>query len=508
MWRLCSPRTATVMMKKVSLHGALVAGALALAACAKVNGIEVAAKNMKVAGTDSIEIVGDGSWGMVGQQYSHSAPWAQIPVSDYTLTIDYTAGASRVQMTRTAPTAADGAEDLEFREENFDFLKSYLDEYQSGNLAWNVMLHNPAAVRLDNVAERMAAMQSTPHGFLKLALEAKAQFRKTSTGGETDFTVGDRKFHGRFNAHDDLELVRTWIDNPVLGDMPVETRFHDYRTYGELRFPGSITRLVGGQPALRLAVKDVRVNVPATVTVPEAVQNYQPPPITVSGELLAPGVWHMRGGSHNSLLIEQADHLIVVESSQDEVRSQAVIAKIKEMVPGKPIRFIVNTHTHFDHSGGLRAYVAEGATVVTHAVNEEYYRKAWSNPRTINPDAMAKSNVAPKFLPVEDKYTLTDGKRAVDVHVMRGVHHAEAILMVHLPAEKVASVADVYRPSSPANAPLTATQVQGALEFVENIERVGADVAKVATMHGKRVGTMEELLVDAGRLRPKSSKAK
>lgn len=495
-------------MKQVSLRGVFIAAALVLSACGSASGIDVAAKNMNVAGTDSIEIVGNGTWGWVGQMYRSSGPWLQIPVSDYTMTIDYAAGASHVQMTRTEPTQDDDDQTLAFGHEYFDLLKKYLDEYLSGTSAWNVMTHNPVVVRPDRVAERIAAVQSTPHGFIKLALENKAPFRETSHGGETNFTVGNQKFEGRFNAQGDLDLVRTWIDNnPVLGDMLVETHFQDYRTYGGVRFPGRITRFAGGHPILDLTITDVRANVPAAITVPEAVKNYQAPPIRVVGELLAPGVWFMRGGGYNSLLIEQADHLIVVESSSEEAEAQAVIAKAKEMVPGKPIRFIVNTHTHFDHSGGLRAYVAEGATVVTNAVNEEYYRKVWSNPRTINPDAMAKDNAVPKFQPVEDKYTLSDGKRSVDVYAMRGVHHAEAMLMIHLPAEKVISVGDVYMPY-PDNVPLTDTQVQGAAELVENIERVGADVAIVATIHGNRVGSMEDLLIHAGRVPPKSAKAK
>ncbi len=496
-------------MKQVSLHGALIVAALALSACGKENGIEVAAKNMKVADTSSIQIVGNGTWGMVGQQYNNSSPWVQIPVSDYTMTVDYAAGTSEVRMTRTEPTDAD--DDISnpaFRREYFDFLKSYQGEFLSGTSAWNVMINDRIVVRPDKVAERTAAMQSTPHGFIKLALENNATYQDTGNGGETGFMVGNQKFYGRFNANGDLELVQTWVDNTVLGDMLVETQFGDYKTYGDVRFPGSITRIVGEQPELRLTVTDVRVNVPASIEVPEKVANYQAPPLTVTGEPLAPGVWRMVGGSHNSLLIEQADHLVVVESSQDEVRSQAVIAKAKELVPGKPIGFIVNTHTHFDHSGGLRAYVAEGATVVAHAANEEFFRKAWSNPRTLNPDAMAKSNAVPKFQPVSDKYTLPDAKRPVDVYAMRGVHHAEAILMVHLPVEKVVSVADVYKPADPANSPLRDTEVQGAIQFVENIERVGAEVTKVATMHGRRVGSWEELLIDAGRIPPKGAKGK
>jgi glyoxylase-like metal-dependent hydrolase (beta-lactamase superfamily II) len=495
-------------MKQVSSYGVLIAAAVALCGCAKQDAIEIAAKNLNVESTDSIRIVGDGMWAMVGQAYSSSGPWVQIPVSDYTLTIDYVAGASHLQMTRTEPTEGDADQNLEFRKEYYDFLKSYQVELHSGTSAWNVMVNDRIVVRPDRVGERIAAARSTPHGFIKLARQNDAQFRSTGNGGETSFTVGNLKFHGRFNAQGDLELVQTWIDNPVMGDMLVETQFKDYKDYDGIRFPSHITRLVGGQPALDLTVKEVRVNVAADITVPDSVKNYQAPPINVVGEPVAPGVWHMRSGSHNSLLIEMADHLIVVESSQDEERSQAVIAKAKEIGSGKPIRYIVNTHTHFDHSGGLRTYVAEGATVVTNAANVEFYKKAWSAPRTINPDAMAKANVEPKFLPVSDKVTLSDGARLVNIYEMRGVHHAESNLMVHLPAEKVISVADIYRPGDPG-APPPEVPLPGAVQLLENMERVGAlDVTKVACMHGRRVGSIEELLIDAGRAQPKGGKGR
>lgn len=495
-------------MKQVLLRGVFLAAALALSACEQESPMDVAAKNMNVAATNSIQIVGNGTWGMVGQQFSNSASWAQIPVSNYVATIDYATGASRVQMTRTEPSDADKIPNTAFRREYFGFVGPNADEYLSGTSAWNVTATNPAAVQPNAVAERTAAVHSTPHGFIKLALANKAPFRETRRGGDTTFTVGNQKFYGRFNAQGDLELVQTWIDNPVLGDMLIQTQFQDYKIYGGVRFPSRITRIVGEHPALRLTVTGVRANVPAAVTVPEEVKSYQAPPITVAEELLAPGVWHLRGGSHHSLLIDQADHLIIVEAPQHEARSQAVIAKAKELVPGKPIRFVVNTHAHFDHSGGLRTYVAEGATIVTHAVNEEFYKKAWANPRTMNPDAMAKNKATPKFQPVADKYTLSDGKRSVDIYAMRGLNHAEAMLMVHLPTEKVISVADVYAPS-PADAPPPEAPIPGAVAFIENMERVGAvDVTKVAAMHGTRVGSVEDLLIDSGRMQPKGAKAK
>ena len=98
----------------------------------------------------------------------------------------------------------------------------------------------------------------------------------------------------------------------------------------------------------------------------------------------------MKGGSHHSIAIDQRDHIVVVEAPQNEARSAAVIAKVKETIPNKPIRYLVNTHVHFDHSGGLRTYVDEGATIVTHALNKPYYEQAWAAPRTLNPDLLAQ----------------------------------------------------------------------------------------------------------------------
>lgn len=494
-------------MNKVVLRGAFLAAALALSACEEESALDLAAKNMNVANTNSITFTGTGQWGMFGQQFSNAASWAQMPVTSYTMTVDYANGGSHLQMTRGEPTEKEGP-NLAFRKEYFAFLGPTADQYLSGNVAWNATATNPAVPAPAAVEERQAELYSTPHGFIKLAQANKAPVRKTRRGSDTTFTVGKHKYYGRFNAANDLELVQTWIDNPVLGDTLVQTTFQDYKNVGGVHFPTRITRIMGEHPVLRLTVSGVKANGAAPVTVPEEVKSYTPPPIMVVEEVLAPGVWHLRGGSHHSLLIDQADHLIIVEAPQNEARSMAVIAKAKELVPNKPIRFLVNTHAHFDHSGGLRAYVAEGATIVTHAVNQEYYNKAWANPRTINPDAMATKKAQAKFQPVADKFQLTDGKRAVDIYAMRGLTHTDAMLMVYLPTEKVISVADIYAPS-PADTPPPEAPIPGAVALIDNMERVGAvDVTKVATIHGTRVGSVEDLLIDAGRMQPKGAKAK
>jgi len=90
--------------------------------------------------------------------------------------------------------------------------------------------------------------------------------------------------------------------------------------------------------------------------------------------------------SRHSVAIDQADHIVVVDAPLDEERSLAVIAKVKETIPNKPIKYLINTHAHFDHAGGLRTYVYEGATIVTLPMKQAFYERAWRAPRTLHPD--------------------------------------------------------------------------------------------------------------------------
>ena len=96
-------------------------------------------------------------------------------------------------------------------------------------------------------------------------------------------------------------------------------------------------------------------------------------------------------GTVKSVAIEMKDYLIVVEAPETEARSIAVMDALKRAIPGKPIKYLLNTHHHFDHSGGLRTYVAEGVTIITHQSNIAFFQNVWRNPWTINPDRLAKS---------------------------------------------------------------------------------------------------------------------
>src|SRR4030095_17249842 len=105
-------------------------------------------------------------------------------------------------------------------------------------------------------------------------------------------------------------------------------------------------------------------------------------------------------GSHTRVAIEMKDYMIVVEAPLNDGRSVPVLAQVKQLVPGKPIRYVVNSHSHFDHSGGLRAAVAEGATIITQEQNKAYLERAFATRSTIAPDALEKSGRKARIMSV------------------------------------------------------------------------------------------------------------
>jgi glyoxylase-like metal-dependent hydrolase (beta-lactamase superfamily II) len=148
---------------------------------------------------------------------------------------------------------------------------------------------------------------------------------------------------------------------------------------------------------LDVQATDVKVNVQnASLTVPDAVRTAQAPRVTVTTTQLAPGIWLLAGGSHNSVAVEFKDFAAIIEAPLDDARTNAVIAETKRLIPGKQIKYVVNTHHHWDHAGGLRAAYAEGATIVTNEMNKNFYERVIlvPQPRSLSPDRLSMAPFA------------------------------------------------------------------------------------------------------------------
>jgi glyoxylase-like metal-dependent hydrolase (beta-lactamase superfamily II) len=250
---------------------------------------------------------------------------------------------------------------------------------------------------------------------------------------------------------------------------------------------------MGGFPVLDLTVTDVQPNAAADIQVPELVRTATE---RVTTDKVAEGVWFVAGGSHNSVAIEMKDHLVLVEAPLFDGRTGPVIDAVRKLAPGKPIRYVVNSHQHFDHSGGLRTAAAEGATIVTQAQNKAYFERVFANANAINPDRLAKSGKRPQFVAVGERHTLSDGARTLELYRIADNYHTDSFLMVYLPKERLLIEGDAYTPGAP-NAPPPQRPNGLHVNLVENLERLNLKPERILPLHG-RVVPASELYTAAG----------
>ena len=382
----------------------------------------------KALGADNLKTVefsGSGFDYAIGQAPNPNLPWPKFIDKTYSRVVDLDAPASRMQRIRTQfenPPHGGGQQPI-------------IGEQKQEQV---VAAGSPQAGAL-----RDELMMTLPYSFLRSAAAASDASVKSQTMGGKKYTVlsftGSNKaaVRGYLNSDNLVERVETKIDNNVLGDMPFETAFSDYKDFGGVKFPTHIVQKQGGFPVLDLTITDVKPNAP--VSIPNACQRPR------SASKLGDGVYLILGG-YAALAVDFKDYIVIVEGGQSDQRSEAVMAEAKKLIPNKPIKYVINTHQHFDHSGGLRAYVAEGAIVVTQQLNKPYYEKIWANPHTIAPDKLSQNPRKAKFETVVDKKIMTDGNQVIELYHQQDFGHNDGMLLVYLPKEKVLLEADGFNP--------------------------------------------------------------
>jgi len=463
----------------VTAFGLLAIGASAQDAKAV---LQKAATALGATNLRSIQYSASGKAASLGQSYLPTVAWPTLNVTSYTRTIDYPSQSSREEMVRTLedPPAKGGGAPFAGEQRQVNLL--------CGAFAWNQPGNTPQPAPA-SVEERQLQIVMTPQGFVNQALISNTTAKKVKGGTEVTIpAVGRLKVAGTIDGQGMLTKIESRIANPVLGDMLVETDYSDYKDFNGVMFPTHIVQKQGGYMVLDLNVNDVKPNVGnAALTVPDPVKSATAQPVRVEAQKLADGVWFLGGGTHNSVLIEYKDFLAVVEAPNSEERSLAVIAEVKKLAPNKPIRYLINTHHHWDHSSGVRTYVAEGATVITSDVNKPYYETAWKAPRTLDPDNLAKTPKKASFITVKDKYELTDGTRTLVLYHTDGDNHNGAILFGYMPAEKILIEADDFTPPAPNGPGLVPLAAQFGNNLYDNLQRLKLDIQTIAPLHGRVV---------------------
>ena len=452
----------------------------------------------------------------VGQNYSPAHDWPANQLTTYTRTINYDARSSREEYVLRSGSGLGGP----IGGGNAPLITTPFEGEQrrhfvvSGTFAWNI--DGSAAVPQPAIAEvRQLEIWLTPHGCLKGALAPGANpiaVERNEQGkgrivGVSWVALGKYRVQCGINNKNLVERVQTWLPNPVVGDLYHEIVYTAYKDFGGLMFPtnfhahqdldddleGAGVNVSGGHNSFGLTVSSVQTNVNAPApAVPDAVRTATTPPVRVESQKIGSGVWYVGGGTHASIAVEFRDHITVVEAPLNEERSLAVIAEVKKLIPNKPITTLVSTHHHWDHIGGLRAYVAkENLTIVMHQSNQPYYAEVlWIRPWILQPDRLSlfpPEEVSEGYTleTVGQKHVLSDGTRTMEIYNVQGLAHAQGMVMAYLPQDKIVIEADLFTPPTP-NAPLPATATASSKTFYDNVRRLQLDVATIAPIHGGR----------------------
>jgi len=493
------------MVKKCMTAAALVAAGVLLTGLLRADAsadLKTAVdKSMKAMGAENLKtlvISGEGWDGCVGQPYNpNTAWWRKFSNKNYVRSIDFDARGWRLQRVRgegeNPPRGGCGAGPIADTNQNQVTMAG-------ANANWNNQLE----------------YIFLPEGFLRVAVEKNATVKSEKIKGKP-YTVlsfmGDNKapVNGYINELGYVEKVETTIDNNVLGDIVWDAVYSDWKDFGGLKFPTHIEQYQGTPKFFELTVSDVKPNAPVDLTPPAgrggrggaggAGGRGGQPPASIS-EDLGGGFWLITGG-YAAIVGDYKDYIVVVEGPQNDMRAAQIIAEAKRLVPNKPIKYVINTHAHFDHSGGLRAFVAEGATIITHQINKPYYEKIFKDPHTLVPDKLSQMSPQPKVKieTMTEKKVVTDGEHTIELFHVQGSTHNEGMIIAYLPKQKVLLEADEFN-VGPANAPTPASINPYHTNLLANIERLKLDVDRIIPVHlpgDNRKVTMAELYTAAGK---------
>jgi glyoxylase-like metal-dependent hydrolase (beta-lactamase superfamily II) len=304
--------------------------------------------------------------------------------------------------------------------------------------------------------------------------------------------------------------IRTVDDDAILGDSNYDLILSDWRPLGHAQVARSLIYTLDNIRIAELAYTEISANpaIPAeTFTIPDAIRTAAKPPATRNvpyqwvlrrlnfnrfpdsdainfmpgGGLkliaLSPNVQHVVGGSHNGLIVAMVDYLVVFDAPINEWQSRFTIDAAKAKYPGKPVKYLVLTHHHTDHTGGARTYVAEGATVIVPRPDKAFFEQVFKAPHAVIPDELQKNPKSATVIEVANQMTLKDGSGEIRLYNIPNPH-AEGMLIGHIVNDDLVWVTDMYSPARDQR------KSPGAVNLLERLEQLGIRPSRLAGGHG------------------------
>jgi glyoxylase-like metal-dependent hydrolase (beta-lactamase superfamily II) len=392
----------------------------------------------------------------------------------------------------------------------------------NGDYGWHMDGAGGAPIPMspEDVERSQLEIWMNPHGFLKAArlpgANPKAIWRwelgEMGRDGPTtipekmhvvSITMGKHRIDATINKQNQIQRIHTMVAEPALGDFNYEHESTNQQTFGGIKWPTAwhshqgwddnfgFDNVSAGHNAFGGTFEKVQPNIcDDAVPVPESVRQarFGPPQVTV--DKLANGIYLLGGGPANSIAVEFRNFVAVFEAPTNEKRSLAVIEQIAQLAPGKPIRYLVNSHQHFDHIGGIRTYLHIGATIVTQRKNINFLNHDVLNyrARTVEPDMVTlwpptEVSEGYNYEAFNENYVITDGSRIMNIFYVQPLRHAEGMAMAYLPTEKIliqANLFDTHEPPPAAPTPAMTT-------LYHEMRMLNLDVATIAPVHGKPV---------------------
>jgi glyoxylase-like metal-dependent hydrolase (beta-lactamase superfamily II) len=376
-------------------------------------------------------------------------------------------------------------------------------------------------LRRNSASGLIAAMLANPEA-VQPAADIVIQGRSLPAVSYQGFTVA-------FDPQTGLpERSRTLDYDNIWGDVTYDYVYSQWRDIGGIKVPMSRRYELNGRMVQEDHLAEVRINQPidrSRLEIPAAVLAGAAKPATGSVpyqwvirrqfigtymdsdhvsydtkaspglrlQEIAPGTFHVTGGTHNSLLLEMSDHLIIVDAPVTDAQSMWVVNAAKSRFPGKPIRWVVLTHHHMDHAGGLRGFLTEGATLVVGQGAWEHFNRVLRAPTTRNPDLKHTDFTRVPIMEVRESHVMTDARgRQVMVYLMDNPH-SKGMLMAWVPDAKLGYVTDIWSPGPP----LPAKPNPGLLSVVTAVKKSGITPERFAGGHGS-VAPYAQLAVMAG----------